>query len=74
MKDFYKTTRSCIDKYNEICDKVTNDSQEISNDEDEYLTNFCLYLAHALIKDTGEGQLARDEIEKVADIINVVIR
>ena len=47
---------------------------ELSNDEDEYLANFCLYLAHALIKDTGEGQLARDEIEKVADIINVVIR
>ena len=74
MKDFYKTIRSCIDKYNEICNKVTNDSQELSNDEDEYLTNFCLYLAHALIKDTGEGQLAREELGKVADIINDVIR
>ena len=74
MKDFYKTTRGCIDKYNEICDKVAHGAEELSNDEDEYLANFCLYLAHALIKDTGEGQLARDEIEKVADIINVVIR
>jgi len=55
MKDFYKTTRSCIDKYNEICDKVAHGAEELSNDEDEYLANFCLYLAHALIKDTGEG-------------------
>ena len=47
---------------------------EVSDEQDEFLTNFCLYLAHALIKDTGEGGDAREELTKVADIINDVIR
>lgn len=74
MKDFYKSTRECIDKYNQVLDEIYNGTMEISDEQDEFLTNFCLYLAHALIKDTGEGGDAREELTKVADIINDVIR
>lgn len=73
MKDYYKSTRECIDKYNQILDAVYNGLEELSNDQDEFITNFCLYLAHALIKDTGEGGEAREELGRVATIINDVI-
>ena len=73
MKDFYKNTRSCIDTYNEVVDRIINDTSETPDADDEFMTNFCLYLSHALIKDTGEGQTAREELSKVADIIHDVI-
>lgn len=72
MKDFYKNTRQTIDTYNSVLDYIQNGAEEISNEQDEFLTNFNLHLAHALIKDTGEGQVAREELVKVADIINIV--
>ena len=72
MKDFYKNTRQVIDTYNSIINEIQNDTEEIKEEQDEFLTNFCVHLAHALIKDTGGGQLAREELVKVADIINVV--
>lgn len=73
MKDFYKNTRECIDKYNQIQEEIRSSATEVDDDQDEFLGNFCLYLAHALIKDTGMSQLPREELGKVADIINDVI-
>ena len=55
MKDFYKNTRLCIDTYNEVIDRILHGESESINEDDEFMTNFCLYLSHALIKDTGEG-------------------
>ncbi len=74
MKDYYKYTRQIIDKYNNIQDKIKNCIEPTNEVEDEFLQNFYLHLAHALIKDTGYGQTSREELEKVADIINVAIR
>ena len=73
MKDYYKYTRQVIDKYNSIMEDIKTKIDEINDDDEEFVTNFCLHLAHALIKDTGSGQLAREELGKVADIINDVI-
>lgn len=74
MKDFYIHTRSVLDRYNYIQEKIKTSSIELAVDEDEFLQNYCIYLAHALIKDTGYGQQSREELEKVADIINDVLR
>lgn len=75
MKDFYKNTRECVDEYNQIIDKIINSAEkETSEEEDEFIDNFCIYLAHALIKDTGTSQRPREELSKVADIINDVMR
>ena len=73
MKDFYKNTRATIDLFNQVQDKIMNDSAEATDEECEVLDNFCIHLAHALIKDTGTGQLAREELSKVANIINDVV-
>ncbi len=75
MNDFYENTRECIDRYNQIIDKIMNNyDEETSDEEDEFLDNFCIYLAHALIKDTGTSQRPREELCKVANIINDVVR
>lgn len=74
MKDYYENTRNVIDKYNQIHNKVYNDPDETFSEEDEFLQNFCLHFAHALIKDTGYDGIDREELCKVADIINDVIR
>lgn len=74
MKDYYENTRNVIDKYNQIHNKVYNDPDETFSEEDEFLQNFCLHFAHALIKDTGYDGRDREELCKVADIINDVIR
>lgn len=74
MKDYYKNTRDCIDMYNQVVDKIGNNWNDTTNVEDEFLQNFCIHLAHALIKDTGFGSTSREELSKVADIINDVIR
>jgi hypothetical protein len=52
---------------------IKTKTTEIDEESEEFVMNFCLHLAHALIKDTGSGQLAREELGKVADIINDVI-
>ena len=72
MKDYYPNTRAKLDAYNTICDKILTSQEEATDDEDELLQNFSIHLAHALIKDTGGGQQAREELAKAADIINVV--
>ena len=74
MKDLYKNTRECIDKYNQIYDTVLNSIDETTNEQDEFVQNFSLYLAHALIKDTGYDPRSREELCQAADIINDVCR
>ena len=73
MKDYYSHTRKTINRYNQIVEKMGNVNEDTTDDEDEFIMNFCLHLAHALIKDTGGGQIAREELSKVADIINDVV-
>ena len=72
MENFYKNTIACLNKYNKTIWQIQNFAVETTDDQDEFLTNFCVYLAHALIRDTGEGQLARKELCRVADIIKTV--
>ena len=74
MKDYYTNTRKTIDTYNEIQNKIKTAPDPTVDDEDEFVANFCIHLAHALIKDTGFGDRSREELTKVADIINDVIR
>ena len=74
MEDFYKNTRKCIDEYNRIQDKMRYSTEETTDEEDEKIYNHCLHLAHALIKDAGISQTARDEMGKMADIINDAIK
>ena len=73
MKDYYKNTRACINEYNRIVNKVFTCEQELTDKEDEKLDNHCLYLAHALLKDTGPAGTAREELEKMCDVIKDVI-
>lgn len=73
MKDYYKNTRACINEYNRIINKVITDEQELTDKEEEKLDNHCLYLAHALLKDTGPAGTAREELEKMCDVIKDVI-
>ena len=73
MKDYYKHTRKCIDQYNEIINKICEDTQEITDEETEVIDNHCLYLAHALLKDIGPGGKSREELGKMCDIIKDVI-
>ena len=73
MKNFYENTFACMSRYNEIMDQMINDIEHTTtDDQDEFMTNFCVYLAHALIKDTGEGQRARKELCQAAEIIKMV--
>ena len=55
MKDFYENTRAVMDRYNIIMDNIVHSEEETSKSDDEFLDNFCIYLAHSLIKDTGDG-------------------
>lgn len=71
MINYFKNTTQCIEKYNQVLDVIANYSRETTDEEDEFLQNFCLHFAHALIKDYPG---VRDEICKVADIINDVCR
>ena len=74
MEDFYKNTRACIDEYNRIQDKMRNCADETTDDEDEIIYNHCIYLAHAIIKDCGMSKVARQEMGRMADIINDIIK
>ncbi len=74
MTDYYKNTRNCIDEYNRIQDKIRNHEEPTTNAEDEFLQNHCIYLAHAIIKDAGFGYRSREEMCKMADIVNDVLR
>ena len=73
MTDYYYNIRNCIDNYNFICNRIKTSTNETTDEEDEFIQNFCMYFAHALIKDTGYGQNARDELRRIAAIINDVL-
>lgn len=66
MKDFYKNTRECMDKYNQILDVICEYDRETTDEEDEFLQNFSIYFAHGLIKDYPGS---KDELLTVAKII-----
>ena len=51
-----------------------NHEEPTTNAEDEFLQNHCIYLAHAIIKDAGFGCRSREEMCKMADIVNDVLR
>ena len=70
MIDYYKHTRECIDKYNMLQNNIKTCAEETTDEEDELMINHMLYLARALIKDIGIGKIAKDELCKLADIIN----
>ena len=74
MIDYYKNVRNCIDEYNRIQDKIRNCEEPTTGIEDEFLQNHCIHLAHALIKDAGYGSRSREEMCKMADIVNDVLR
>lgn len=73
MTDYFKNTTMAIENYNHIINKIIKSTIETTDVEDEYLTNFALYLAHALIKDYGDGGTARDELRRMARIIIAVL-
>lgn len=72
LKNYYEHTTQCIKEYNRIMYKIQYAEVDTTEEEDEFVMNFCIHLAHALIKDTGGGQLARAELCKVADIVKEV--
>ena len=74
MKDFYENTRKCIDRYNQIMENLVTRDSESTDEEDEFIGNFCIHFAHALIADTGFGGAARDELCRITDIIDDVVR
>ena len=74
MKNFWENTTDVIGKYNQILNKIYTSKYETDEKEDEFHQNFCMYLAHALIKDVGYDGHFREELCKVADIINDVLR
>lgn len=73
MKNYFQNTTKLINQYNQVLNKICTGDSDTTDDEDEFLVNFCLYLAHALIKDYGMGGVARDELLKCATIIEDVI-
>ena len=72
--DCYKNTRRYIDVYNTIMEKIRIGEEETTDEEDEFLVNEPLYLAHALLKDFGLDKRSRELLGVTADIINDVIR
>lgn len=73
MKNYFKNTMELFDRYNQVIDKIKTSQLATTEDEDEFLANFSLYLAHALIKDYGMGAVSREELSKCAMIIGDVI-
>ena len=69
MIDFYSNTRSVLDRYNQIQDKIKTSYDETTDEEDEFNTNLPLYLAHGLLKDASDSPYAQEELVKMANII-----
>ena len=46
--------------------------EETTDEEDEFITNFYLYLSHALIKDTGLSGAAIEELHKISKVLSTV--
>jgi len=69
MTDYFVNTRSAIDKYNEIINHIQTSSHETTDEDDEYIYNYHLYLAHALLMDYGPQGTSRSELRQIAKII-----
>ena len=69
MIDFYSNTRSVLDRYNQIQDKIKTSYDETTNEEDEFNINLPLYLAQGLLKDASDSPYAQEELFKTANII-----
>ena len=72
IEDYFTNTRNTFDRYNQIIDKIKTSPTETSDEEDEFLTNFQIILAHSLIKDFGTGSY-REELKKVAAILEAAL-
>ena len=72
MKNYYENTINFINEYNRIMDKMMFGEDSTTEDEDEFITNTCIHLAHSLIKDVGTGQVSRIELCKTANVIKDV--
>lgn len=72
--DYYKNTQRYIDVYNTVMEKIKTGAEETTDEEDEFLVNEPLYLAHALLRDVGLDKRSRELLGVMADIINDVIR
>lgn len=73
ITDYYSNTRKCINYYNKLMHQIMYGSCEITDNEEEFLDNYCIYLAHALLKDTGPGAHARAELSKMCSVIKDVM-
>jgi len=40
MKDFFENTRKCMDRYNELQEKMLSSPIDTTNEEDEFLDNY----------------------------------
>ena len=74
MKDYYENTKAVFNRYNAVQEKIQSHSEETNAEDDEFLQNFCIYFAHALIKDTGYGAHSREELTRICDVVLDVIR
>ena len=74
MIDFYSNTRSVLDRYNQIQDKIKTSYDETTDEEDEFITNLPLYLASGLLTDVSDSPYAQEELVKTAEIIISVFR
>ena len=74
MIDFYSNTRSILDRYNQIQDKIKTSYEETTDEEDEFITNLPLYLARGLLRDVSDSPYAQEELVKTAEIIISVLR
>ena len=73
MENYFKQTTDAINNYNYIIDKISSCTEETTDVEDEYLSNFGIYLAHALLKDYGFGASSIAELIRVAKIIIIAL-
>lgn len=69
MRDYFNNTSEVLDRYNSLLNSISTSLEETTDDEDEFLINFSLYLAHALVKDYGTGGASRSELLRMAKII-----
>ena len=72
MKNFYENTFACLNRYNELQDLMEFHYDSTTEEQDEFVINFPVYLAHALIKDTGFGRESRRQLRQAAEIIKAM--
>ena len=71
MKNYFENTVDCIEQYNAVMDVICNGEEETTDEQDEFLQHYSLYLAHALLKDYGHSP---ELLTRTADVINDICR